>query len=87
MVLRGASATSAAPVLLDLTEVANRLSLKRYVVADLVRQGRIESVQVSPRVRRVEPAALDRFVAERSQGPQVRQVRQVNNGSGKRGAR
>jgi hypothetical protein len=62
------------PVLLDVPEAARMLSLKPSAVQGLIRDGRLDSVEISPRVRRIEVSALHRFVAERN-GPPVRQVR------------
>jgi excisionase family DNA binding protein len=50
--------------LLDYEQVAQRLSISTRTLRDMVRERKIESVRVEG-TRRFEPAAIDRYIAER----------------------
>lgn len=54
--------------LLTPDQVAQRLQVARTTVLDLLRQRRLVGVKVGPQWR-VEPAALDEFIAEQRQRP------------------
>jgi excisionase family DNA binding protein len=50
--------------MLTVRDVANRLSLKERTVRELLGSGQLPSVKIGG-ARRVEPAALERFIAAR----------------------
>lgn len=52
--------------LLDVNEVARRLSLTAHAVRSMVSRGELECVRLGKRKLRFEPAALERFVAART---------------------
>ena len=68
------AAASGAAVLVSIEEAARRLSLPRYKAYELVRSGELQSVSISPRIRKVTPGALNDYVAGCASGPRVKQT-------------
>lgn len=51
------------PALLTIDEAAAELRISRSVFYELLNKGEIRSVYLHRRLRRIEPAALDEFIA------------------------
>jgi excisionase family DNA binding protein len=52
-------------VLLTYRQVAKRLGVGERTAWGLIERGTIPSVRIGPKLRRVEPAALDAYIASR----------------------
>lgn len=51
--------------LLTLTQTMERLGIKRRTLYDHIAKGHLKVVELGPQQKRVEPAEVDRFIAER----------------------
>jgi len=54
--------------LLRLDQVADRLSVSMSTVRRLVKEGRLTTVRIGPKVIRVRPEDLEAFIREASEG-------------------